>query len=121
MVGVADVRRIVAGLPDAEDRSTDVQLAFYTGDKGFAWSYLVRPEPKKPLRPCLHVLVIRCPMERKALLVEAAPDRFFDDDHYHGYPSLLVRLEAIGEDELRGLLEDGRRWVASRPRRKRRT
>jgi hypothetical protein len=121
MAEPADVRRIVAELPETEDRSTEVQLAFYAGGQLLAWSYLVRPAPKKPRRPCLDVLVIRCPIERKELLVEAAPDRFFDDDHYRGYPALLVRLAAIEEDELRGLIDDGRRWTASRPTRKRKS
>jgi hypothetical protein len=34
--------------------------------------------------------------------VMAAPDRFFDDDHYRGYPALLVRGPAIEEDEFAG-------------------
>ena len=31
------------------------------------------------------VLVVRCPFETKELLIAAAPDIFFDDDHYRGY------------------------------------
>ena len=42
-------------------------------------------------------------MVRKELLIEAAPDRFFDDPHYRGYPAVLVRLKAIGKRELGAL------------------
>jgi hypothetical protein len=38
------------------------------------------------------------------MLNEAAPERFFDDEHYRGYPAALVRLDNIEEDELATLL-----------------
>jgi hypothetical protein len=41
------------------------------------------------------VIAMRCRIETKELLIEAAPDRFFDDDHYRGYPAVLVRLAEI--------------------------
>ena len=43
---------------------------------------------------------------------EAAPERFFDDDHYRGYPAVLVRLGAIDEAELAGLLVGAWRILA---------
>jgi hypothetical protein len=39
------------------------------------------------------VLAVRCRPERKELLLEAAPEIYFDDDHYRGYPAVLVRLD----------------------------
>jgi hypothetical protein len=57
-------------------------------------------------------------MERKEFLIEAAPDIYFDDDHYHGWPAVLVRLDAIEEAELAVLLADACASAASKPKRK---
>jgi hypothetical protein len=50
-------------------------------------------------------LVVYCPLEEKELLKEAAPEIFHETDHYKGWPAILVRLAAIGDDELRHRLE----------------
>ncbi len=47
---------------------------------------------------------MRCPFETKELLIAAAPDIFFDDDHYRGYRAVLVRLPVVAPDELDSLL-----------------
>jgi hypothetical protein len=57
-----------------------------------------------PGRP--EILAVRCPIGRKEILLEAATDLYFDDDHYRGFPAILVRLDAIPEDELIALLKD---------------
>jgi hypothetical protein len=106
MVDIPAVRRIVAAQPGAHDGSSAERLVFEVGGKGFAWSYLVRLHPKKPRVPSLEALAVRCPIERKEMLIEAAPDIYFDDDHYRGYQAVLVRLAAIGEEELAALLAD---------------
>ena len=106
MVDAAGVRRLAAALPGAVDVSEPEQLVFRASGNLFAWSALRRVEPKKARVPCLGVLAVRCPIERKEMLIEAAPDIYFDDDHYRGYPALLVRLDAIGEAELSALLAD---------------
>lgn len=108
------VRRMVADLPELEDHSDDSRLALSVGGKGFAWSFMERVQPKKPRVPRLDILAVRCPMDRKALLVEAAPDRFFDDDHYRGFPAVLVRLDVVEADELEGLLRDA--WRIQAPK-----
>jgi hypothetical protein len=114
MVDIATVRRLALELPHAEDASTEGRLVFTVGGKGFAWTYLARVAARKPRQPQLDVLVIWCPIERKEMLIEAAPDRFFDDNHYHGYPAVLTRLEPIDEDEMRALLQDAWRMRASK-------
>ena len=48
------------------------------------------------------------------MLIAAAPGRFFDDDHYRGYPAVLVRLDAIDADELDPLLRSAWRLIAPR-------
>ena len=114
MVDVATARRLATALPEVEDRSDDRRLVFEVGGKGFAWSFNLRVHPKKPRVPQLEVLAVRCPIEKKEMLVEAAPERFFDDDHYRGFPAVLVRLPRIDEDELAGLLRDAWRLQASK-------
>ena len=104
MVDTATVRRLALALPQVDDRSDARRLVFEVGGKGFAWSFNLRVHPRKPRVPQLDVLAVRCPIETKEMLVEAAPHRFFDDDHYRGFPAVLVRLPQIEEDELAALL-----------------
>jgi hypothetical protein len=119
MTEIAAVRRIAAALPGAVDSSKPEQLVFKVGGQGFAWSALQRLRPKTPRVPILEVLAVRCPIERKEFLIEAAPDIYFDDDHYRGYPAVLVRLRAIDEAELAALLADACALQAAKPKRKR--
>ncbi|MFI4976067.1 MAG: MmcQ/YjbR family DNA-binding protein [Caulobacterales bacterium] len=119
MVDIATVRRLALSVPDAEDRSDSDALSFALHGKGFAWTYSARVEPKRPRRPRIDVLAVRCPIEKKEMLVEAAPDVFFDDDHYRGFPAVLVRLEAIDQEELSALLKDAGALV--KPKRRRRS
>jgi len=114
-VDLATLRRLALGLPQVDDRSKEDRLAFEVAGKGLAWTYLVRAAPKKPRLPQIGVLAVRCEMARKELLIEAAPDRFFDDDHYRGFPAVLVRLDQIDADELAGLLRDA--WRIQAPKR----
>ena len=52
--------------------------------------------------------------EEKAVLIAADPEKFFTEPHYNGYPAVLVRLDAIDEDELAELLTDA--WRCAAPR-----
>ena len=45
-------------------------------------------------------VVLPCAMEDKAMLIEAAPDIYYETDHYRGWPLVLARLAVIGDDEL---------------------
>jgi hypothetical protein len=112
MVDAATVRRLALALPEAQDGSGDSFLKFEVAGKGFAWTYLARLKPKGPRLPHLDVLAVRCAIEKKQMLIEAAPDRFFDDDHYRGYPAVLVRLEVVETDELSALLAEAWRLTA---------
>ena len=42
-----------------------------------------------------------CPLEEKEMLIDAAPDIYFETDHYRGWPAILVRISEIDPDELR--------------------
>ena len=92
MVDPAAVRHLALMLPETDDRSDDQRLVLEVKGKGFAWSFMERVVPKKPRVPRIDILAVRCSIEKKEMLIDAAPDRFFDDDHYRGYPAVLVRL-----------------------------
>jgi hypothetical protein len=115
MPATADtVRRHALALPEAVEASKGEQLVFEVEGRGFAWSYYARDVPKKPRVLHPEVLAVRCELPRKELLIEAAPQVFFDDDHYRGFPAVLVRLAEVDEAELAALLQAGWRLQASR-------
>jgi hypothetical protein len=116
MPDLDDVRRLALGLPEASaETGADGGLSLKVAGKGFAWTYLAREAPKRPRVPHPDVLAIRCELPRKELLIEAAPQTFFDDDHYRGFPAVLARLPALGEAELAALLEAA--WRIQAPKR----
>jgi len=113
MIDLAAVRRLALALPEVEDGSSEARIALEVrGGKGLAWTYLKRAAPKKPRLPRADVLAVRCDLTRKEMLIAAAPDRFFDDDHYRGYPAVLVRLPAVDEEEFAALLMEAWRLAA---------
>jgi len=57
-------------------------------------------------------LVLLCPVEQKALLMEISPDIYFETSHYVGHPAVLINLKAISDEELSLRLEDAWRFKA---------
>jgi hypothetical protein len=116
MVDHSTARRLALALPEVEgeveDGPSDRPLAFSVRGKGLAWTYMARATPKGRREPVPEVLAVRCLLESKAMLLEAAPEIYFDDDHYRGYPAVLVRLAAIDEAELAARLKEAWRRVA---------
>ena len=53
-------------------------------------------------------VVLRCEVEEKALLIDVAPDIYFETDHYRGWPMVLVRIHVISVEELAYRLGDRR-------------
>ena len=60
-------------------------------------------------------IVVMCPLEEKELLMEAAPEFYFETDHYKGWPAVLVRIGKIEVDELRHRLRKA--WLMQAPKR----
>ncbi len=120
MVDTVQVRNIAAALPGAVDESSQDRLVFSIGQRGFAWTFMQRDAPKKPRWPNIEVLAISCTLDHKEMLIEAAPEIFFDDDHYRGYPAVLTRLPVIDESELANLLQNACALQAAKPKRKKR-
>lgn len=61
-----------------------------------------------------NTLSLRCAMEDKEMLFEAAPEIYYETDHYKGWPGLLVRLNKISKKELSARLE--RAWRIQAPK-----
>src|SRR3954453_17962290 len=107
MATQADVRRIALSLPDTSEGADHFAFSVRAGkkDKGFAWVWMERVEPKKPRVPNPKVLAVRVVDEgEKHALLAAEPDTFFTEPHYNGFPAVLVVLAKIGRPELRELL-----------------
>jgi hypothetical protein len=100
------VRAIAAGFPGAEESTTYGKPAFKVGGKLFAW---ISPDDS-----AAEALALRVDPDELPLLVETAPERYFQTPHYHGHPILLVRLEHISRDELRERVEDS--WLLRAPK-----
>ncbi|CAN7161650.1 MmcQ/YjbR family DNA-binding protein [Pararhizobium sp. LjRoot238] len=46
------------------------------------------------------ILVAMCALEEKEMLIELAPDLYFETDHYKGWPAMLVRLGVSSDQDL---------------------
>ena len=111
-----DVRRLALSLPEVVEATGQFGFCVPDGDKLrlFAWAWPERVHPKRPRRQNPGVLVVRVDgLNAKALLLDSDPEKFFTDPHYARYPSVLVRLGAIGVDELEALLVDA--WSCMAP------
>ena len=57
-------------------------------------------------------MVLHCPIEHKELLMEMAPEIYWQTEHFRAWPGLLVRLDVIGDEELALRLADAWRFRA---------
>jgi hypothetical protein len=58
------------------------------------------------------ILVVRCPLEEKEMLMAAAPAIYFETDHYKGWPVVLIRMSKITKADLAKRLETAWRMQA---------
>ena len=95
--------------------------------KGFVWVWMERVDPKKARVPQPKVIAARVPtLADKEALIARDPNVFFTEPHYEGFPAILVRLPEISVRELRPLITQAWRclaspdhlWLAKQPRRK---
>lgn len=103
-VDAETARRILLALPGVEEGPC-------YGTAGFR----VRKKFLARLRDHDTVLVVKCGFDERDFRLRADPETFFTTDHYRGYPTVLVRLERVDEEELRALLEHA--WRQSAPKR----
>ncbi|NEI73343.1 hypothetical protein GR212_27695 [Rhizobium lusitanum] len=96
------LRRLItqAGLPGVEPSAYYGLPAFKVGGKAFV---TVKNN---------ETVVLSLPVDRKEQLIEMAPDIYFQTDHYVGWPSLPLRITAIGDEELKRRLIEAWRYRA---------
>jgi len=112
-----DVRRIASHLPGAVESAGRFEFEVLVKGKmrGFAWSWAERVDPKKARVINDSVLAVSVPnLTTKDMLIESAPDKFFTEPHYNGFPAVLVRLEAVSLIELEDLLVEA--WRCKAPK-----
>ncbi|MGC4106670.1 MAG: hypothetical protein QM753_10030 [Thermomicrobiales bacterium] len=103
MVDESMVRAIAMALPGT---SAD-DLTFAVNGRGYAWPWRERVHPKKAKVPRRDILaVLTANLDDKEALLAGESDICFTEDHYNGYPAVLVRLEAIDAERLAELFED---------------
>ena len=103
-VTVATARRLLLSFPGTEEGPC-------YGTAGFR----VRGKFLARLRDDDTVLVVKCGDIERDLRIKAEPRTFFTTDHYRGWPTVLVRLDSVREDDLRDLLETS--WLRLAPKR----
>jgi hypothetical protein len=98
--------RVRAALKKAKLPEVEESISFGTLSMKVRGKFLMRVKDQ-------NTLVFRCPIEEKSLLVAAAPDVYFETDHYRGWPTILVRLAKISDAKLKHCLE--RAWRLQTP------
>jgi hypothetical protein len=103
MVDEGRVRAIALALPG----TVSDDLTFEVDGRGYSWPWRERVHPKKPKVPRRDILVvITANLDDKEALLAGEPEICFTEDHYNGYPAVLVRLDDIHEARLTELLEE---------------
>ena len=102
------VRRIAIALPGVVEKPGHFSFGVEVKGKlkGLLWMWRQRVHPKKPRVPCPDVIAVRVrDQAEKVALLEGAPEIFFTEPHYDGYPAVLVRLAVIRRGQLRSLIQ----------------
>ncbi len=98
------VRKLVAAFPGVEEGMSYGTPAFRVRGK-----FLAR------LREDGESLAVKCGFDERDFRIQADPRTFFTTDHYHGYPTVLVRLARVRPKVLREVLEQA--WRRNAPKR----
>ncbi len=75
-------------------------------------SFKVKGKFMARFREDLDTLVLKLGFDLAAELMARRPEAYFTTPHYDGYPSVLVRIDEVSEDELRPLIEAAWRFNA---------
>jgi hypothetical protein len=119
MAGWDDVARLALALPGTDERESRGTRQWRVREKLFLWERPLRRADLEALgaaAPDGPVLGVRTEHHgAKEALLRSDPGVFFTTPHFDGYPAVLVRLDAIGTDELAEVVEDA--WLARAPAR----
>jgi hypothetical protein len=119
MGGWDDVRRIALALPETSERPSHGNASWRVRDKPFVWERPLRPADLRALgddAPGGPILGARVEhVGAKEALLADDPGVYFTTPHFDGYPAILVRLDAIGPEELEEVIVEA--WLVQAPRR----
>lgn len=96
------LKRAAAHLPEVEESTAYGTPSLKVRGKGFT-----RIKDAE-------TVVVMVALDEKEMLLEAAPDIYFETDHYKGWPAMLVRIDAIPDDELSHRLTKA--WLLKAPK-----
>jgi hypothetical protein len=102
-VDFAFVRDCALALPGVEEGPSYGTPAFRVARKVFL-----------RLREDGDSLVLKTDFFERDFLLGSDPTAFFTEAHYDGYPAVLVRLSTVPREQMRGLIVDAWRRLASR-------
>ena len=114
-----DVRRIALALPETTEAVSWEHAHWRVKDKGFVWERPLRRSDLEalgdaaPNGPILGARVEHL-VAKEALLADD-PGVFFTTPHFDGYPAVLVRLDAIADDDLEEVIVEA--WLCRAPKR----
>ena len=103
-VTFATVRRLALALPGVELGTSYGTPGFRVGGK-----FMGR------LKEDGETLALKVGFEERDLRMQAAPDTFFNTEHYFGYPVVLVRLKRVNQRDLSEVLAEA--WRRNAPKR----
>ena len=112
----SDVRRLCDDLPDTveePERRWRVHGRHFVFERPLRRADLAHLGDAAPVDAPMGAVV--ADLGVKDALVGDASGAFFTTPHFDGYPTVLVRLDVIGTDELREVVLDA--WLARAPRR----
>lgn len=98
-----DVRRMTSVLPETVKTTSHGMPAFRVGKR-----LMCRQREEDG------ILAVRVDPDVKEALMASSPAIYFQTPHFEGYAWFLIRLAAIGDEELSGILEDAW-WEAATP------
>ena len=114
-----DVRAIALELPASEEVVSRDLRQWKVKKKLFVWERPLRKSDLEALgdgAPDGPILGARVEhLGAKEAILADDPSVYFTTPHFDGYPAVLVRLDVIGEDELRELIVEA--WLARAPAR----
>jgi hypothetical protein len=103
-VTAAQLKKIALSFPEANETTSYGKPAFAVGKKFFT---RLRAEDNS-------IVFVVDDMHMRDMMLELDPRTYFITDHYKDYPSVLVRMERVTQEELRTMLE--RRWRKIAPK-----
>ena len=114
-----DVSRLALGLPETSEGTSFGNRAWKVKDKGFVWERPLRKSDLEALgadAPDGPILGARVEhLGAKEALLQDDSGVFFTTPHFDGYPAILIRLDAIGLDDLEEVVVEA--WLARAPKR----